>query len=315
MSSYSVSPFHLSGGLRYEKSFSELTGSFSHETSSLLPYGKINYSISEKQDLSIAYRSSLSRPNVYELNPLHRQQDPYRMRTGNPGLKKELRKEVYLDYSIRPGNNFVSARMFYQENIHAIHLMTVLNENNVIERVAHNMGDTREYGVQCSGSLRFGKAIFVNPFLKVFSNRTLPNEFAREHGVDQKESIEAAVGLSAMVAFSKTLMTSMQFQYATPSNYIQSATYSDALYMATLTKSFKNNMKVGFTAAIPFNKSFTYHGRDITGKNFASHSKGIIKTSGLLGILKLSYNFNTGKKIQKIKRSKEKIEEVSRKGF
>jgi hypothetical protein len=68
-------------------------------------------------------------------------------------------------------------------------------------------------------------------------------------------------------------------------------------------------------SALPFSKSFTYHGSEIKGENFYSHSEGNVKLHALPFWLKFTYQFNSGKKADKIDRIKEGIGNMPKKGF
>ncbi|MFW5759238.1 MAG: TonB-dependent receptor, partial [Bacteroidota bacterium] len=138
--SCSGSLFHLKAGLRYEQSVTKLKQQFNQTNSLFLPSVKLNYKISEKKNLTLSYRSGVYRPNVYQLNPSVVYDDPFSMENGNPGLNNESRHYVYLDYSIRPGSNFVSSRIFFQKTMQTINKLTVINGDNMFETHQHNLG-------------------------------------------------------------------------------------------------------------------------------------------------------------------------------
>lgn len=314
-SSYTGSSIHLKAGLRYEQSVSKLKEKFSRKNSTLLPSVTFNYKISKKQNLALSYLSGVYRPNVYQLNPSVVYNDPFSMENGNPGLKQENRYQVFLDYSVRPGSNFISSRIFFQKTTQTINKLTVMNDNNMFETLFHNLGSTQQYGIQFTGAWAFGKSFSLRPYVKIFDLQTFPNEFAMDNGIVKKRELEFESGLSAILTLKNNLTATMRYQYNSPRDYMQSSTYSDALYFLSVDKTIRNNLKVGLTCGIPFNRSFTYYGKDVEGANFSSHWEGTIKTSGFPVWLKISYRFKSGKKLSKIRRKTENIEQIPKKGF
>lgn len=313
--SYSGSLFHLKAGLRYEQSVTKMKQQFNQTNSLFLPSVKLNYKISKKKNLTLSYRSGVYRPNVYQLNPSVVYNDPFSMENGNPGLNNESRHHVYLDYSIRPGSNFVSSRIFFQKTMQTINKLTVINGDNMFESFQHNLGSMEQYGIQFTGAWAFGKSFSVQPYLKLYNLHTLPNEFAMQHGIIKRRGLEFESGLSAIITLNNELTATLRYQYNSPRAYMQSSVYSDALYFLSVDKTIRNNFKLGLTCGIPFNRSFTYYGKDVEGGNFSSHWESNIQTSGFPVWLKLSYHFKSGRKINKIQRKTQNIEQIPRKGF
>jgi hypothetical protein len=237
------------------------------------------------------------------------------MENGNPGLKQENRSQVFLDYSVRPGSNFISSRIFFQKTTQTINKLTVMNDNNMFETLFHNLGSTHQYGIQFTGAWAIGKSLSLQPYFKLFELHTLPNEFAMDHGMVNKQELEFESGLSAILTLKNNLTATLRYQYNSPRAYMQSSTYSDALYFLSVEKTIYENLKVGLTSGIPFNRSFTYYGKDVEGSDFSSTWEGTIKTSGFPVWLKISYRFNSGKKLSKIRRNTENIEQIPKKGF
>jgi hypothetical protein len=111
------------------------------------------------------------------------------------------------------------------------------------------------------------------------------------------------------------LAFSLSFQYASPKNNIQGNSFSDALYLLSVEKTLKQKIKIGITSGLPFAKSFTYQGSEISDGNFYSHNEGNIKMSTFPIWFKLSYQIKSGKNRDKINRAKEEIDNLPKKGF
>lgn len=312
---YTGSSLHLKAGLRFEQSVTKLKQKSGQTNSSLLPSVKLNYKISQKQNLKLSYLSGVYRPNIYQLNPSVVYNDPFSVENGNPGLNQENSYKVFLDYSVRPGKNFISSRLFFQQTHQTINKLTVMNDNNMFETLLHNLGSMQQYGIQFTGAWTIGKSFSLQPYFKLFELHTLPNEFAMDHGMVEKQELEFESGLSAILTLKNNLTASVRYQYNSPRDYMQSSIYSDALYFLVIEKPIYDNLKVGLTSGIPFNRSFTYYGKDVEGADFSSNWEGTIKTSGFPVWMKLSYRFNSGKKLSKINRNTENIEQIQKKGF
>lgn len=315
MFNYSVAKFEISLGLRAERSMSGLTDSFNKNIFALLPYTVINYKPNTKQNIKLTYRNSIYRPNLYQLNPYTSIEDPFTMKKGNPNLEPEFRHDLMIDYSMRLGNNYISSRLFYSNTSNAINNLTFINDTNVFETRVYNLGEILRYGIQLSGSLKPYKSIALNPFIKVFDTYTIGNKLAGQYNIENRHKIAIESGLSAIITFKRDITASLLFQYNSPETDIQGMSFSDALYFISLEKTIKQKLKIGIVSALPFSKSFTYQGNEIKAENFYSHSEGKIKMSAFPIWFKLKYQFSSGKKRNKINRTKEKIQDMPKKGF
>lgn len=312
---YTKPSIQVNAGFRYEQAVSKFREEQGQTNSSLLPNVEFSYKITKNQNISLSYNSGVYRPNIYQLNPSVVYNDPYLREKGNSGLKQEHRYKVSLGYSFRTGSDFLSSDIFYQKNIQMINKLTVLGSNNMFETSFNNLGAMYRYGIQINGSWSPGKMFSIQPYVKIFNLTTLPNDFARQHGVEKKREAAAQTGLSAIVTLNSGFTATMRYQYNTPRSYMQSSVYSDALYFLSVEKNILKNFKLGITSGIPFNREFTYYGKEVENRNFTSNWEGTIKTSGFPVWIKLSYRFNSGKKISKMRRKTEKIDQVPKKGF
>jgi hypothetical protein len=312
---YNFSKYTLSTGIRAEKSISGLTDSFNNKVFALLPNATINYKLSPKQSIKLSYSRTIYRPNQYELNPYTYIDDPYTIQSGNPNLKQEFRQNLSIDYSKNIGNNYISLQLFYKKRANAINHYTFINDTGIFETRVANLGDIHEYGIELAGALKLHKAIAINPYFKLFNIAAIGNNLAKQYGIDNRHRIAFESGISAIVTFKYDIAASLQFQYNSPEIDIQSMSFSDGLYFISLEKTFKTKFKVGIKSALPFSRSFTYHGNDIKGEDFYSHSEGNVKLSVLPVWLSFKYQFNSGKQLNHINRVKEDIDNMPKKGF
>jgi len=315
MFNYTVAKFEINLGLRAERSMSGITYSFNKNIFTLLPHAVIGYKPDTKQNIKLTYRNSIYRPNLYQLNPYTSIEDPFTMSKGNPNLEPEFRHDLMVDYSIRLGNNYISSRLFYSNTTNAINKLTFINDTNSFETDVYNLGKILRYGIQLSGSLKPYKSIALNPYIKVFDVYTIGNKLAGQYNIENRHKIAIESGLSAIISFKHNYTASLLFQYNSPETNIQGMSFSDALYFISLEKTIKQKLKIGIVSALPFSKSFTYQGNEIAAENFYSHAEGKIKMSVFPFWFKLDFQFNSGKKGKNINRTKEKIQDMPKKGF
>lgn len=312
---YNFSKYTLSTGLRAERSTSGLTNSFNNNAFVILPNATLNYKLTPKQNLKISYSRTIERPNIYELNPYISIDDPFTMQRGNPDLKQEFRQNLSINYTKIIGNNYISLQLFYKKKSDAINNYTFINDSGIFETLIGNLGDIHEYGIQMSGALKLHKAIAINPYFELRNVATIGNNIPKEYNIDNRHRIVFESGLSAIVTFKYDIVASLQFHYTSPEIDIQNTSFVDAIYLISLEKTFKKNFKVGIKSALPFSKTFTYQGTEIKGEDFYSHSEGNIKLSTFPVWINFRYQFNSGKILNRINRTKEDIDKMPKKGF
>jgi hypothetical protein len=313
---YKHAKLDVNFGLRIENSTSDMVNKFNTSFLSALPYGSLNYKLSSNQNIQMTYSRSITRPNIYQLNPSILSDDPFSVHEGNSSLSPELRSSLYIEHSIRMNNNYLSTRLFYNRVKDAINNLTFINDTAAFETRVYNLGAISQYGIQFTGALKLCKIISFNPYLKIYNLITNGNDLAKRFDVASRRHIEFESGISTVFSFKNDYSLSLVFQYSSPKNQIQGNYFSDALYFIAFEKTFKNKLKAGVACGLPFTRNFIYNGSEITGHDFSSYYTGNIKIPGMpLGWIKLSYQFNSGKKREKIDREKEEIDDVRKKGF
>ncbi len=302
-------------GIRIEESKSELKNEFQNQTTALLPNVNIGFNISPKQKIRLSYRRSLVRPWLNYLNPSTIIEDPYMTFSGNPLLQQEYRNYTAIDFPMSIGENHFSARIFFSKTSHAIDQISHLTDMDVIETGVYNVGSFHRYGFQLEGSLKPNKMLMLNPYFRLFEIRTLPNAVAEQKLIKSQKEIVWESGLSVIASMRNNFSASLVFNYSSPVISLQRISFSDALYFIALDKSFKGNFKIGITTALPFARTFTYHGNEIKSIDFTSRTDSKINLSAIPLWIRFSYNFSTGRKINNVSREKEEPQSVKKRGF
>jgi hypothetical protein len=312
---YKKSKYDLNMGFRLENSVSDLENEFRNTDLSLLPYLAFNWQLQSNQSIQFSAGRSVFRPKIYQLNPFVSVSDPFSVQKGNTMLKPEFRNTVFGEYSIRLKNNFISTRLFYNNTSDAINNLTFVNDTATFETSVYNLGMVQQFGFQFTGALKIGKLITFNPYFRLFEQHTTANEFARQYAVSDRRQMVFESGFSALLSLKRDFDVSFIFQYATPKNNIQDNWYCGALYFLSFEKTLFKNFKAGIVSGLPLKKTFIYTGSEISAPDFYSHNEGVITLADISAWFKLSYQFNSGNKREKINREKEVIDNLPKKGF
>ncbi|HUX94585.1 MAG TPA: TonB-dependent receptor [Bacteroidales bacterium] len=304
----------ISAGLRLEESVTEMKDNFRDPVLAVLPNTSFRYKLTSKQYIQLSYNRTLKRPNIYQLNPFTSLSDPYMVNKGNPFLKPEFSGNLYLEHSIQFNGNYISSRLFLNHTTDAINDLMFINDTITFETQVQNLGTINQFGLQFSGTMKLG-ILTLNPFIKAFRLNTSGNELAKSFFIADKNSYGFESGLSAIASFKHDLAFSLNFQYNSEKFDIQGKSFSDLLYFVSLEKSFRQKIKVGISSALPFTRTFTYNGSEICGPDFQSHYEGKVNMSTMPVWVKIGYQFNSGRKREKIDREKEEIVNLQKKGF
>ncbi len=311
---YKKPGYHFNMGLRIEYAETELKNDIHKTKLSVLPYLTYQFRINDQQNLLLSYRRSVNRPNVFQLNPSIYIGSPYSVSKGNPLLEPEFRHRIYAEHSVRFKVSYISSRLFYENLSNAINNLTFLNDSVVFETQLQNLGNIHQLGVQFQGSLKFG-ALTISPTVCLYNQTTSGNSLARHYNVEKRNNWVFEAGFSSVLSFKRNFAISGTLQYSTVKYNIQENTFSDALYILSLDKTFKNNIKIGVVVALPFAKTFVYQGTEIETQNLTSSYHGNLKLPAVPLFFRLSYQFKTGKAETLINREKEDIPKRHKSGL
>jgi hypothetical protein len=312
---HSGSNYQVSSGLRAEKAVAGLTAAFSNRFLEWLPQASVSINPRPGQNIRLAYRKSVQRPGLYQLNPAIFSNDPFSQEQGNPDLKPEARHDVSLAYSRNFGDSFLSFQLFSRNARRVINELTTVTNGQVFETQMHNLGDISLYGLQLSGAIKVSKVFSLNPYFRVFHLHATPDAWAQSHGLSSKKEIAFESGWSAMANLRGNWAAGVQGQYSSPRSGLQKVTFSDALYFVSIHKTFGQHYMLGLSSALPFSRSFNYHGSRAEGPGFSMQSQGNIQMSAVPLMLKFSYRFHSGKRLNRIERDIQPLEEIRRRGF
>jgi outer membrane receptor protein involved in Fe transport len=302
-------------GLRLEDSYSALKNEFYNSVLSLLPYAVVDFKLTSHQTIRLSYSRSVKRPGIYNLNPAVTFDDSFTINKGNSSLHPEFQTNIFMEYSKGIKSDYFSARLFYNRAADVINNLALVNDTGQVEIHTDNLGTIQQYGLQLSGSLNIGKLVTFTPYFRLFGQYSVGNELAHRYAIENRDQLICESGLSAILSFKHQMDLSMNIQYNSPKNNIQDNTFSSALYFISFEKTFKKNLKIAVVSGLPLTKTFTYDGSEINDRNFHSYYRGDLNVQNFLVLLKLSYQFDSGKKHEKINPSREEIDAFPKKGF
>jgi hypothetical protein len=303
---YKQTKYNLNFGLRNEYAETELKNDPKETKLSVLPYVTFQYKLSERQNLLLSYRRSLNRPSVFQLNPYTYIDNLYAVRKGNPLLEPEFGQRFYAEHSVRFNVSYISYRLFYENTSNAINNLTFLNDSAVFETQLQNLGDIHQLGIQFLGSLKFGP-LTVSPSVRFYNQSTSGNNLAKQYNIENRNNWVFDAGFSFVLSFKHDFAFSGTLQYSTVKYNIQENTFCDALYFLSLDKTFKNSLKVGIMAVLPFARSFVYQGTETEAQNFTSSYRGNLNLPAVPVMFRISYQLQSGKGKAIIERDMEQL--------
>lgn len=311
---YKRARYNLNFGARAEYVQTELKSNFNKNKLSVLPYATFQYRLSKKHNFLLSYRHSVNRPSIFQLTPYTYFDNEFSVRKGNPLLEPEFRQRLYAEHSIRYDVSYISYRIFYERRTNAINNLTVLNEGAGFETQLQNLGEISQLGIQFSGSLKLG-SLAITPLFILYNQSTFGNNLAKQNNIDNRNNWAFEAGISTVMSFKHDFALSGTLQYSTAKNYIQDNAFSDALYLLSLDKTFKNNFKLGIVAALPFAKTFIYQATEIEAQNYTNSYSGTLKLPTIPIMFRLNYQFRIGKDKALLYREIEEAPKRQRKGF
>ena len=312
---YQKNKLNFSAGMRYQSARSKSDGAPGTEHHAWLPALSAAWRFSAASNLSFSWRQAVSFPGYFQLNPNSGFEDPFTLTKGNPLLQESFRSHMTLEYSHRWGNHFVASRLFYNKISDVINKLAIIRPDGIMESSSQNLGDLSQLGLQLTAAFSFGGKSGLQPYVKVFDAISRPNELARQHQIGMRRQLAWESGFSVFAALPAEITASLQFQYASPLNDIQSNYYYGAQYFLSLERPLGRGLKAGIMSAMPFARQYTYQGSEISNPGFYNHSQGVIQMSTLPFWLHFSWQFSSGQKRQRIQHERELLDTRREKGF
>lgn len=299
-------------GLRGEYTLSELKNEFNKDYLSILPYFVTSLKFASKQNLKFTYNRTVLRPGLYDLNPTASAIDLYSAQQGNSNLDLGYINKYALEYSSQIKSSYLAFQLFYRCIENRVHYIGDYTNDNLILFTPVNIKRETEYGLQVSSTISLFDFLYLVPYFKIYEYDIKDTDSFYQNN---KTGISHETSLSAIIMLKHNISVSIMYQNFSAKYSIQNRTYYDEQYFFSIDKKFGNNLKIGLSAAVPFTKSISYFENDFRSQDFNLNQKEYVTFSAFPLWFKLSYSFNSGKKIKR-NRMQNDIQEVkNKKGF
>ncbi|MCR6718783.1 MAG: TonB dependent receptor [Chitinophagaceae bacterium] len=127
-----------------------------------LPYANFNHNFKDKLNFTFAYRRSIRRPGINELNPTIDFADPYNIRFGNEKLEASTSDNFDLVLGRTRTKNYINLGLGYNRVRDIFSRVRTLLEDGRTQITWENISGRQEYEVSSWSGLTFSKKLRVN---------------------------------------------------------------------------------------------------------------------------------------------------------
>jgi len=256
----------------------------------LLPFGNINKSWKEKLNLTLAYRRTIRRPGISQLNPTIDFSDPYNVRFGNEKLEASTSDNFDLIVGRTKKNYFANLGLGYNIVRDVFSQVRTLLPDGKTQITWENISGRKEYEISSWNGYTFDKKIRVNLSASYTFNQY--SDFDKKvrkfrDGGSFTSNFSSHFSPSPSMTFTGSFNLN---RFGNPQGY---ATWSTSMNLGIQRKFFNRKLYVTVNAIDPFRQQqirrYTY------GSNFNLESYSSTRTRSYR--LNLSYVFvKTAKK-------------------
>ncbi len=288
-------------GLRGEYSDINIQDTSSINYFVFLPQFSAAYKISDTKNLKLTYRRQIRRPSAYNLNPFVTYYDSIHLSKGNPDLNPSYEHKIELSYSQNFGSNYISPKLYVTFVNDGIQEYTTVEADGVQITSQENIGKNIEYGININTAIQITKNFKVNGNVAVFDRQIDESSGLSIEQYNQKVSSRA--NFNAMYSLPKEFILYVMGQYSSPNIAYQREYSRDFLVLFGFGKSIKDNWQIE-AYYNPFIKNFMYSKSITQSPGYYNEWYGELEVHHLFGV-EISYRFNYGGKIKKLRRDAE----------
>lgn len=254
-----------------------------------LPFANINRNWKDKLNLTLAYRRSIRRPGINELNPTIDFGDPYNIRFGNENLEASTAHNFDLVLGRTKQQYFLNLGLGYNivENIFS-QVRTLLADGKT-QVSWQNISGRKEYEISTWGGLTIAKKIKTSLSASYTFNEysSFDKTFNRyRNGGSFTSNVNTTYTPKDIVNYTGSFTFN---RFANPQGY---ARWNCSMNLGIQRKFFRKKMTVTLNVIDPFvqeNRSYTY------GTNFNLQSYSTAQTRNF----RLSVGYNLTKTVKK----------------
>ncbi|WP_299120280.1 outer membrane beta-barrel family protein [uncultured Tenacibaculum sp.] len=260
----------------------------------IYPSASINYSLSEKDNIQLAYSRRVDRPSAYQVTPIQEWASPLTIARGNRNLTPQFTNSIELNYTKTITKGYISLGSFYRrtnDKIGRILERDALNPDKSISSFT-NYDFADSYGVELSGSFKPIKWWTLRPSFETYiqdSQGILNNQFETIKNTITKARISNSFKASKKLSFQFSTI------YRGKSENIQYTVQPYTMInIGARLKVFDGKGKISLRGTDIFNNvNFDY----TTNNPFNQKGKYILEYDSIY--LGFSYNFGSSKNKRK----------------
>ncbi|MDF1549309.1 MAG: outer membrane beta-barrel family protein [Bacteroidales bacterium] len=284
--------FDFQFGVREELTLIDIADSIINKYDDLLPSFGILTRLNEKSHLKFNYIRSLIRPRYWMLKPFVYQLDSLNYSVGNPYLLPSREDNFELTYLLRSGGQYFTTALYYNQSTDLFETKADVDKN-ISTKYTTNDANGYRIGLKLSGTIKQFKIWKLNFYIET-SYSMIKDEIEKNSGYSLRYSISSEIGLPWQTYLNISL--SSNGKYYDLQGYTKNHFAITGIYLSK--KIFKKQGYIFTGVSYPFNEM--EFERYESAYNYNTNQKSTIFFR--MYILKLSYNFKTGKKIQTLDR-------------
>jgi outer membrane receptor protein involved in Fe transport len=275
------------------------------------PYLDVKIDAAKNLVFKLKYRSGSTYPDISQTNPYSNFVDLQSVRTGNPNLRPAVLNKISLQTTIL--NGLLTIEPYYHFSNNYITEVGIFRPDSIFEYSTNNAGIYRNYGVELSLTIPFGKNIFLQSNTDVY--------FSRIKYLDKTNKVNDWATSTQLIYQNLKSKTMLGVQYQKANNkFITAQGFStgnnDYWLLFVRQPFFKERLSVQFVYITPISFGVNYKQEHyIKTDYYTEDSYNDITLLKNIMILELSYRFNKGKSVNRKEKEIEKINEKSGKGL
>jgi outer membrane receptor protein involved in Fe transport len=232
---------------QFRFSFEKLDG-LQHGYFNLLPSATVRKDLNKQANLSLAYRKSIRRPAINELNPAVDYNDPYNLRFGNPTLVPNLAHNFDLNFGFSKGKSYINAAAGFNRVTNIINSIRTLQPDGKTFVTYQNIASKNEYELGVWGGYTVSKKLRFN-----MSGGFTYNQFAEADRklLNYRNGITSYLALNYNLVFSPLCSMDGNFRYSSFADAQGRARSNLAMNLGVQYKFFKRRFVVAFNVTDP----------------------------------------------------------------
>ncbi|MCK4663009.1 MAG: TonB-dependent receptor [Bacteroidales bacterium] len=282
----------ISVGSRVEYSSIILNDTTNNSVFNFLPSVGIYKKINDNSTIQMSYDKSLSRPNIWLLNPFVAHDDSLFFSSGNPYLKPSINDYADISYSFKKKSFILSTNLYLDYTKDLIDIVSYIDNNNITYETYDNLTKNVAYGIKLNISRKFFKIFKLSSFINVFNDKY-------DYEKTVSEGFTYNFNISGNIEFPKKIIAGFYFNsngksYSLQGYSLRTPNFNQIYVGKKILKDKANIYLICFTPLQDKRDSY------ITNANYIQEQSLIIN-SFLYGFL-FKYNFSRGKISKKINR-------------